>query len=67
MRRTGRASGTNQNFVKFLQEHKVPVTFETGAGAHEWDFWDRYILRAIDWLPTSLTDSGIDSGHVSAK
>lgn len=28
----------------------VPHTFETEPGDHEWDFWDRSVQRALDWL-----------------
>lgn len=40
----------NDDMVQFLKDEGVPVTYETGPGAHEWDFWDRYIKKAIDWL-----------------
>ena len=41
------------------------TTFETGPGAHEWDFWNRYIKHVIDWLPLDETQSGINSGHIA--
>ncbi|NMC29806.1 MAG: esterase family protein [Pelolinea sp.] len=40
----------NQKYLKFLKEEKVPVTYEEGPGAHEWNFWDTYIERGINWL-----------------
>lgn len=27
------------------------ITFEHGAGGHDWDFWNTYVRRMIDWLP----------------
>ena len=33
----------------------LDVTYEEGPGSHEWDFWDRYIRRVIDWLPLDRT------------
>ena len=33
------------NIVTFLLEEKVDLTYEEGPGNHEWDFWDRYILK----------------------
>ena len=43
----------------------VPVTFEIEPGSHEWDFWDTYIKKGIDWLPTEHnTSNGMNSGNV---
>ena len=54
----------NQDMAAFLKEQGVDVTFEIGPGSHEWDFWDTYIRRAIQWLPTDKTSQGINSGNV---
>lgn len=56
--------GANKDFVKFLQDNGVEVTFEVGPGNHEWDFWDAYIKKAMDWLPLERTGAGINSGNV---
>ena len=42
---------TNRKYRDFLLEEKVDLTYEEGPGNHEWDFWDRYILKILDWLP----------------
>ncbi len=55
----------NQKFVDHLNAQNVPNTFEIGPGAHEWDFWDTYILKAIEWLPIPPCRPGISSGHVT--
>ena len=47
-----------------MTEHGVKHTFEVGPGAHEWDFWDTYIKKAIEWLPTEKNALGISSGNV---
>lgn len=44
----------NKDFAAFLKEKSVDVTFEIGNGDHEWDFWDAYIKKAIEWLPTEI-------------
>ncbi|MBM6800937.1 acetylesterase, partial [Coprobacillus cateniformis] len=31
---------------------------------HEWDFWDRYIYRVLEWLPLNDKEEGISSGNV---
>ena len=46
-------------------KEKVDLTYEEGPGNHEWDFWDRYILKILDWLPLNKKDEGLNSGHVS--
>ncbi len=46
--------GVNQDFSEFLQEHGVTHIFETGSGGHEWDFWDDYIKRALEWPPLKI-------------
>lgn len=56
--------GANKDFAKFLQDNGVEVTFEVGPGNHEWDFWDTYIKKAMDWLPLERTGAGINSGNV---
>jgi len=55
----------NQEFAGFLCAQGVDVTFEMGEGAHEWDFWHRYIKRALDWLPLEETKGFLNSGNVT--
>ena len=54
----------NQGMAAFLKEQGADVTFEVGPGAHEWDFWDTYIRKAIEWLPTDKASQGMNSGNV---
>ena len=54
----------NEDMAAFLKEQGADVTFEVGPGAHEWDFWDAYIRKAIDWLPTEDSGLGMNSGNV---
>lgn len=41
----------NRKLRDDLRRAGVDVTYEEGPGDHEWDFWDRYIRRVLDWLP----------------
>lgn len=41
----------NRSFAEFLKANGVDVTYEEGPGAHDWDFWDTYIQRVLNWLP----------------
>lgn len=54
----------NRDMAAFLKAQGVDVTFEVGPGGHEWDFWDAYIKKAIDWLPTEGGRLGVSSGNV---
>lgn len=55
----------NREMAEFLRERGFDVSFEIGPGAHEWDFWDAYIKKGIEWLPTEKSGLGISSGNVS--
>lgn len=54
----------NQEYYQFLKEHSISVFYEEGPGGHEWDFWDRYILKVLQWLPLEDKQQGISSGNV---
>ncbi|SCP98687.1 alpha/beta hydrolase [Anaerobium acetethylicum] len=56
--------GVNQDFADFLKENQAEITFEVGPGDHEWDFWDTYIKKGIEWLPVETAGLGINSGNV---
>ena len=55
---------SNRNLAKYFEELGMDVTFEEGPGAHEWDFWNRYIKHVLDWLPLEHNGAGINSGNV---
>lgn len=54
----------SNHIVEQLNKNHYDVTFETGPGAHEWDFWNRYIKHVIGWLPLDDSQSGINSGNI---
>ena len=56
--------GANEDMADFLKKQGADVTFEVGPGGHEWDFWDTYIKKAIDWLPVGHSGLGVNSGNV---
>ena len=41
----------NRQFAQFLRINGVSVTYEEGPGKHDWDFWESYIQRVLEWLP----------------
>lgn len=57
----------NNKFVNYLKEKGIDYTYETGPGAHEWDFWDKYIYKALKWLPLDKSNQGVSSGNVKVK
>ena len=54
----------NQSFRDYLKAQGVHVTYMEGPGGHDWDFWDTYIRKVIDWLPLEEGAQGVNSGNV---
>lgn len=54
----------NREMAALLEKLGFPVTFEVGPGNHEWDFWDTYIKKGIQWLPTEKSGLGVNSGNI---
>ena len=54
----------SRNFRDLLIKNGFPVTYEEGPGGHEWDFWDTYIKKALDWLPLDDLSKGINCGNI---
>jgi len=57
----------NKRFHDTLHQYSVPHTFELGPGSHEWDFWDTWIKKALDWLPLEEGGAGRSSGNVALE
>lgn len=56
----------NLAFADALRRHGADLTWVQGPGGHDWDFWDTYIRKALDWLPLTRGGTGINSGHIRA-
>lgn len=41
----------NQYAVSVMQAQGLNVVYEEGPGAHDWEFWDKWIQRVLAWLP----------------
>ena len=54
----------NVKFADYLKDLGINCVYEEGPGDHEWDFWDRYILKILKWLPLEEEEKGISSGNV---
>jgi S-formylglutathione hydrolase FrmB len=66
------ACGTDDSLIKsnrayrdFFTENGLDLTYEEEPGHHDWDFWDKYINKVLEWLPLEDTSSGINSGNVT--
>lgn len=57
----------NEGIDHLLTDYNIRHTFETGPGAHEWDFWDTYIKKALDWLPLEEGIAGISSENIGME
>ena len=55
----------SRNFRDLLLANGFSVTYAEGPGAHNWDFWDTYIRKVMDWLPLEEASQGINSGNVN--
>lgn len=51
-------------FRDLLLKNGFRVTYEEGPGGHDWDFWDTYIKKVLEWLPLGDISRGISSGNV---
>ncbi len=57
----------NNVLAKLFDSHGINYLYETGPGAHEWDFWDTYIKRALEWLPLEGKQAGMSSGNIGVE
>lgn len=55
----------NHKLCDTLQSVGAELTYEEGHGGHEWDFWNQYIKKVVDWLPLEKEYcAGMNSGNV---
>lgn len=48
----------NVGFREHCRLKDIALTYTEGHGQHDWDFWDEYIQKALDWFP--LKRCGVD-------
>lgn len=54
----------NEAIAQALRRAGAELRYVTAPGGHAWDFWDRYILEALEWLPLEGSAAGVSSGNV---
>jgi len=66
------ACGTEDDLIaenRQLRDHlaalEFDVTWEEGPGKHDWEFWDTYIKKVLNWLPLGEEQKGVSSGNVT--
>lgn len=57
----------NRDFHRLLKDNKVKVTYVEGPGTHNWEFWDTYIYKVLEWLPLEKEIESVHSGNVTKK
>ena len=40
----------NRSVKMRMEEMQADLVYEEGPGGHNWDFWDVYIRRILDWM-----------------
>ncbi|ACM59338.1 S-formylglutathione hydrolase FrmB [Caldicellulosiruptor bescii] len=40
----------NRELYNFLKKEELNVTYEEDEGTHDWQFWNRYIFKAFEWV-----------------
>lgn len=46
-------------FKEFAKSIGLEVEFGEGPGEHDWDFWDEWLEKIIDWLPLKNRNTGL--------
>ncbi len=41
---------SNRNFYKFLEAQQYPCFYEEADGEHNWEFWNPYLEKGLDYL-----------------
>lgn len=59
--------GDVREFQQFIEKKGVEMTYIEDNGAHDWDFWDAYLNRFLEWLPLDANVETLSSGNVTAE
>ena len=57
----------SQLFRKLLTENGYELSYTEDEGKHDWDYWDRHIKLALDWLPLDEKVGGLNSGNIKGE
>ena len=57
----------SQLFRRLLTENGYELCYTEDEGKHDWDYWDRHIKLALDWLPLDEKVGGLNSGNIKGE
>lgn len=57
----------NDEFDYFLMVKKVLYEYVVGFGVYEWDFWDCYLLKVLNWLLLINQGVGVNFGYIKVN
>lgn len=56
----------NRKYREIFAKNGIEAAYYEAPGKHDWDFWDTWIRKALDWLPLEETTFGVNSGNINA-
>lgn len=56
----------NRTYRSVFLENGIDLTYCEDTGSHDWNFWDTWIKKALDWLPLEDSVAGVNSGNIRA-
>ena len=54
-------------FKKLLTKAGFELHYVEDKGDHNWDYWDKHIRLALDWLPLDERTGGLNSGNIKGE
>ena len=58
---------SSEFFHKVLTKADFAHHYVADEGNHDWDYWDRHIRLALDWLPLDERVGGLNSGNIKGE
>jgi len=58
---------SSQLFHKLLTDAGFEHHYVEDEGNHDWDYWDRHIKLALQWLPLDERVGGLNSGNIKGE
>ncbi len=56
-----------QLYKELLTNAGFALHYVEDEGGHEWDYWDRHIRLALQWLPLDERSGGLNSGNIKGE
>ena len=59
--------GSSERFHGVLTKAGFAHHYVADEGDHDWDYWDRHIRLALQWLPLDDRTGGLNSGNIKGE